>query len=588
MISIITTAFNNTTFIKEAIDSMVESCGNIEYEILIGVDNCNKTLDSLVELSPKLNSRIKILFFTKKVGTYIIRNTLAKESKFDKLLFFDSDDIMRTELVSSVLKSLEKSDYARYGYVAFTNNLTLPKQGKLSVQLAGYHVGTFGINKNVFLGMNGFEPWMVAADGEFFWRVQSNNIKIDVLPIVGLFYRRHENNLTLNQTTGMQSPLRKHYHEIRKQKQIKNLKQPLPSLTISDFVQIINTNPTNGNISKPELSIIIPTFGEPSFLEECINSIINSIKTLWIEILVGVDGCEKTLNYIRNKTFDFRVRFFYFQNNSGPYVVKNSLSKISKSDYILFFDSDDVMGDNMIERIFFWNKHNTIVKPMYKEFDDGEKTTWNQGVSGKFGEGVFMIKKDLFVQMNGFEGWRCAADSDFMNRIYKNNILVSVTDSPVFKRRLHNNSLTQNPNTDYASPMRAKYYGLSKLKKDFGPLPIMVTENFYEIETKPLNVQELTQLEIQRNISMSIISQVLEKNKVSSNIDYTLINERIKKQGVYDVNSSNRPVRENKPKNREQLIEIKKNSNASQARQLSPGKPNRRKNLPNIFGKRNS
>ena len=588
MISVIVTAFDNTKFIEDSIISIIESCGTLEYEILVGVDNCNKTLDTLIQLYPKFNSRVKILFFTQKTGTYIIRNTLVKECKFDKLLFFDSDDIMREDLVPSVLESLKRNDYVRYGHITFSNVLTLPKKGKLSLPPNGYPVGTFGINKNIFLNLNGFEPWMVAADGEFFWRVQANNLKIDVLSIIGLFYRRYENNLTSNEMTGMNSSLRKHYHEIKKQKQIKNLKQPLPSLTTADFVQIINTNPTNGNISKPELSIIIPTFGEPSFLEECINSIISSIKTLWIEILVGVDGCEKTLNYIRNKTFDFRVRFFYFQNNSGPYVVKNSLSKISKSDYILFFDSDDVMGDNMVERIFFWNKHNTIVKPMYKEFNDGEKTNWNEGVNGKFGEGVFMIKKELFVQMNGFEGWRCAADSDFMNRIYKSNLLVSVTDSPVFKRRLHKNSLTQNPNTDYASPMRAKYYGLSKMKKDFGPLPIMVTENFYEIETKPLNVQELTQLELQKNLSMSIISQVLEKNKVSSNIDYSTINERIKKQGVYDVNSSNRPVRENKPKNREQLIEIKKNSNASQARQLSPGKPNRRRDLPNIFGKRNS
>ena len=151
MISIITTAFNNPNYIGEAIDSIVESCGNIEYELLIGVDNCNKTLDALVSLGPKLNSRIKILFFTKKTGTYVIRNTLAKESKFDKLLFFDSDDIMRTELVPSVLNSLKKSDYVRYGYVAFSNKLTLPKSGKLSVELAGYHVGTFGINKNIFL-----------------------------------------------------------------------------------------------------------------------------------------------------------------------------------------------------------------------------------------------------------------------------------------------------------------------------------------------------------------------------------------------------------------------------------------------------
>ena len=63
MISIITTAFNNPDYINDAIESMVESCGNIDYEILIGVDNCNKTLDKLVQLSPKLNSRIKIIRF---------------------------------------------------------------------------------------------------------------------------------------------------------------------------------------------------------------------------------------------------------------------------------------------------------------------------------------------------------------------------------------------------------------------------------------------------------------------------------------------------------------------------------------------
>lgn len=162
MISIIVTAFDNTKFIEDSIISIIESCGTLEYEILVGVDNCNKTLDTLIQLYPKFNSRVKILFFTQKTGTYIIRNTLVKECKFDKLLFFDSDDIMREDLVPSVLESLKRNDYVRYGHITFSNVLTLPKKGKLSSPPNGYPVGTFGINKNIFLNLNGFEPWMVA------------------------------------------------------------------------------------------------------------------------------------------------------------------------------------------------------------------------------------------------------------------------------------------------------------------------------------------------------------------------------------------------------------------------------------------
>jgi len=86
---------------------------------------------------------------------------------------------------------------------------------------------------------------------------------------------------------------------------------------------------------------------------------------------------------------------------------------------------------------------------------------------------------------------------------------------------------------------------------------------------------------------MKVIDKIMKKNKPNSNVDYEMINERIQKRsGVYDVNSSKKPVRENKPINRQQLVEIRKNSNTSQVRELSPAKPNRKKNLPNIF-KRN-
>ena len=64
MISIIVTAHNNTLYIKEALDSIVKSCGNTEYELLVGIDNCEKTLTYLNLINKTFPPNIKILFFT--------------------------------------------------------------------------------------------------------------------------------------------------------------------------------------------------------------------------------------------------------------------------------------------------------------------------------------------------------------------------------------------------------------------------------------------------------------------------------------------------------------------------------------------
>jgi glycosyltransferase involved in cell wall biosynthesis len=70
MISIITTAFNNKLYIKEALDSFIESCNGFDFEILIGIDHCKETLDGLLKDYP---SYILILeyFFSVKKKTHI-------------------------------------------------------------------------------------------------------------------------------------------------------------------------------------------------------------------------------------------------------------------------------------------------------------------------------------------------------------------------------------------------------------------------------------------------------------------------------------------------------------------------------------
>ena len=603
MISIIVTAHNNTLYIKEALDSIVESCGSNEYELLLGIDNCEKTLTYLNLIKDTFPPNIKILFFTEKVGTYIIRNTLASISKYDNLLFFDSDDVMVTTLVTKVIESLKSYDCVRYGYRAFQGKLTLPINTELVMTDSNYHSGTFGILKKVFTDSNGFEPWVCAADGEFYWRMSSSGKKIKTLNTVGLFYRRHDSNLTGSGVTGMNSPLRKSYHEKKKIKQIKNQHGPLNLLKIAPFIEVndktfneiklkyINLPQITPQTNK-EISIIIPTFNNTEFMTQCLSSVIESVKSLNCEIFVGIDNCQKTLDFVKYNIFDDRIRFFYFQQNVGPYIVKNTLVKNSNSKIILFFDSDDVMGENMVKEILNLQMFIDFVRPKYLNFT--EETPKNNFVNKEnlWGEGVFSIKKELFLSMNGFEGWRTSADTDFMGRLYKNSRKSINSPTVLFYRRLHQNSLTQSKQTGYGSKIRSNYNNLIRNKKTFGPLPYLCISPFYEVSVgyiKPIKpIEVFDEVKHKKMVVNEVVKKILSNTNLSkTNIDYDSINKITQQKGVYVPVNHIKPIRENKPVDRTKITELRKDSLLYQSQKFGDVKKSKKSSSPNIFSGNN-
>lgn len=246
------------------------------------------------------------------------------------------------------------------------------------------------------------------------------------------------------------------------------------------------------------LSIIIPTFESVDFLDELIQSIQNNKYYEEFEVLIGIDKCEKTLEYVKTKEFPENYFFYYFTENGGPYIIKNSLTEISKYDKIFFFDSDDIMLEDLMTEIDSSLNKYDCVKPKFVNFKD-HKGQRNFGKDDSlYGEGVFGIKKDLFLSMNGFEGWKVAADSDFMGRIYKFKRKIKLTQNVLFYRRLHDNSLTRRKDTGYASQMRSDFFTISKNKKGGVILDEMVRGDyqFLDINTNTLS-QSITQSQIE-------------------------------------------------------------------------------------------
>lgn len=333
---------------------------------------------------------------------------------------------------------------------------------------------------------------------------------------------------------------------------------------------------TKNNI---DLSIIIPTYKNLKYIDECLNSILYSSKDYNVEILIGVDGCKETLEFVKKSNYSENITFFYFEKNEGPYSIKNTLTNISNSNNLLFFDSDDIAEKDLIKNIIINLSSYDCIKPKYNDFGDGIK------ISNKplFGEGVFAIKRDLFLSMNGFEPWICAADSDFMGRLYKRKCKILHTPIVLFKRRIHNEGLTSRPDTGLRSPKRHEYQKLSKSKNGHGNPKKLHVRDFVIIdgvyEYTPQNVNYI-------NVdNTKIINTIF--NKSPKVVD---IKESDKKQKVVSnnpllniLNKKETNINKHKVTEQRQNIEqIKQKTNREVYDRLHPSKPNRRLNLPNI------
>jgi glycosyltransferase involved in cell wall biosynthesis len=231
------------------------------------------------------------------------------------------------------------------------------------------------------------------------------------------------------------------------------------------------------------ISIIIPTFNNVEFIDQTLQSILKKPHSKQYEILVGIDECYLTLQLIKPKihTYPPNITFYFFKTNVGPYLIKNSLVQIAKSEKILFFDSDDIFYPTAIPQIIKALEQCDLVRFLFNSFLGKKYLIEKPKI---YAQGVFGIRRKIFLDQNGFEPWRCAADSDFMERTVQAKIRLGYIQSPLFMRRVHPTSLTQNAASNNSSDMRKCYHEKihdKKILKAFFPLGQFHTESFEKI-----------------------------------------------------------------------------------------------------------
>ena len=229
-------------------------------------------------------------------------------------------------------------------------------------------------------------------------------------------------------------------------------------LTKTSNLEYIKSTVSISDVEKNfKVSVIIPAYKAEAYIEECLDSIIRQTTSAELEILIGIDNCESTLKrlkQIKNKYPNLRV--FYSNSSLGAYVMRNTLSEMVKHDHILFFDADDIMIPSMVSSILRKYNKSSPVRFKYINFNQGEDPIKRISPHPKPSHGVFFISRNLFNRIGGFQNWPCGADTEFMKRCSFNKINDTIINAPLFYRRIHSTSLTQNPETGYRSNVRSQ------------------------------------------------------------------------------------------------------------------------------------
>lgn len=199
------------------------------------------------------------------------------------------------------------------------------------------------------------------------------------------------------------------------------------------------------------ISILIAAYNADKYIKECINSITTITPH---EILVGVDGCKKTLNVV-NKLKNENLKVFNKEKNTGAYDTWNMLIPKASFNHILIFAADDIMIDGFLDNAISELNNFDFMHIRCKTFSDNADDDGHIWIT----DGVILIRTEVIMSVNGYQRWQCSADTELKLRLIHHGYLNKASNSVGFKYRRHHNSLssTCNLETGKGSDIRNYY-----------------------------------------------------------------------------------------------------------------------------------
>ena len=153
------------------------------------------------------------------------------------------------------------------------------------------------------------------------------------------------------------------------------------------------------------LSIVIPMFNEQENIEKCVKALKQQTNQNFDVIFVddGSTDCTKELlkKYLVD-AIEFKYKIIE-QKNSGAAEARRAGTKKSETDYILFFDCDDILSNNMVEEVYrIYNENQDVDMIIPNMYIQKKNKEWDEFIF--YTKDKFLSSSDCLLA--SIDGWQ--------------------------------------------------------------------------------------------------------------------------------------------------------------------------------------
>ncbi len=211
------------------------------------------------------------------------------------------------------------------------------------------------------------------------------------------------------------------------------------------------------------ITVIMSTYNESiRYISEAIESILNQTYRDFEFIIVNDNPENKSLANILNKyrAKDNRIKVIDNELNVGLTASLNRALSIAKGDIIVRMDADDVSLEHRIEeQLLYMQSHDLdIIGCELQRIDENgvvidniSNKSYNSECISRLlrldncvAHPTWMVKKDIYVNLNGYREIKACEDYDFLLRALRHNYKIGIVDKVLFQYRINSKGISQN------------------------------------------------------------------------------------------------------------------------------------------------
>ena len=213
------------------------------------------------------------------------------------------------------------------------------------------------------------------------------------------------------------------------------------------------------------VSVIIPVFDRADIISDALNSLVNQ-SYKHFEVVIVDDGSTDNLERVVTKYSDvLRIAYVKESHSGNIAAVRNKGLSIAKGTYVAILDSDDVCAGTRFEKQLAYFENNTeadILASHAELFGNSDtkrhdflQRLYNTDMSTSemikrflnYGcclcHSTMMVRKKVLDTLSGYdESYSICEDYDIWMRAIVEGMNIAILPEKLVKRRLHNDSVT--------------------------------------------------------------------------------------------------------------------------------------------------